>query len=158
MFLFSDLSGLVIWRRLLRGVVRVHVANHATIRNEYGREAAEAALVRAAECVAGEAAESDLVAREQGGDLVLLLHGRVERAQVTEAGRNIIARGLKFSGRLPPGVTLALRVVCIHAPLPAGTAATLLATLAQAGEHLGRDLLRRSLLVIGPAAAAGEQR
>ena len=142
----------------LGGVVRVHVANHATIRNEYGREAAEAALVRAAECVAGEAAESDLVAREQGGDLVLLLHGRVARAQVTEAGRNIIARGLKFSGRLPPGVTLALRVVCIHAPLPAGTAATLLATLAQAGEHLGRDLLRRSLLVIGPAAAAGEQR
>ncbi|NKE65577.1 diguanylate cyclase [Ramlibacter sp. RBP-2] len=138
------------------GVLRVHVANYSTIRNEYGREAAEAALVRAAECVATEAAESDLVAREQGGDLVLVLHGRVERAQVSEAGRNIIARGLKFSGRLPPGVTLSLRVVGIHAPLPAGTAATLLATLAQASDQLGRDLLRRSLLVIDPAA--GRQR
>ncbi|HEY0883935.1 MAG TPA: 7TM diverse intracellular signaling domain-containing protein [Ramlibacter sp.] len=140
------------------GVMRVHIANYAAIRNEYGREAAEAALVRAAECVAAEAAESDLVAREQGGDLVLVLHGRVERAQVSEAGRNIIARGLKFSGRLPPGVTLSLRVVGIHAPLPAGTAATLLATLAQASDQLGRDLLRRSLLVIDPAAAAGGQR
>jgi diguanylate cyclase (GGDEF)-like protein len=140
------------------GVMRVHIANYATIRNEYGREAAEAALVRAAECVAAEAADSDLVAREQGGDLVLVLHGRVERAQVSEAGRNIIARGLKFSGRLPPGVTLSLRVVGIHAPLPAGTAATLLATLAQASDQLGRDLLRRSLLVIDQAAAAGGQR
>lgn len=133
------------------GVLRVHIANYATIRNEYGREAAEAALVRAAECVAAEATEPDLVARERGGDLVLVLHGRVERTQVSEAGRNVIARGLKFSGRLPPGVTLSLRVVGIHAPLPAGTAATLLATLAQASEQLGRDLLRRSLLVIDPA-------
>ncbi len=140
------------------GVVRVHVANYATIRNEYGREAAEAALVRAAECVAAEAAEPDLVAREQSGDLVLVLHGRVERAQVSEAGRNIIARGLKFSGRLPPGVTLTLRVVGIHAPLPSGTAATLLATLAQASEQLGRDLLRRSLLVIDPATVAPDSR
>jgi len=139
------------------GLLRVHVANYTSIRNDYGREAAEAALVRAAECVAGEAAEADLVAREQGGDMVLVLHGRVERAQVSEAGRNIIARGLKFSGRLPPGVTLSLRVVAIHAPLPAGTAATVLATLAQASEQLGRDLLRRSLLVIGPAAAAPER-
>jgi diguanylate cyclase (GGDEF)-like protein len=140
------------------GVLRVHVANYSTIRNEYGREAAEAALVRAAECVATEAAEADLVARERGGDLVLVLHGRVERAQLSDAGRNIIARGLKFSGRLPPGVTLSLRVVGIHAPLPPGTAATLLATLAQASEQLGRDLLRRSLLVIDPGVAAGDSR
>ena len=142
----------------LGGVLRVHVANYTTIRNEYGREAAEAALVRAAECVAAEADEPDLVARERGGDLVLVLHGLVQRAQVTEAGRNIIARGLKFSGRLPPGVTLSLRVVGMHAPLPTGTAATLLATLAQASEQLGRDLLRRSLLVIDPANVAPDTR
>ena len=138
----------------LGGALQVHVANLASIRHEYGREAAEAALVRAAECVAMEAADSDLVAREQGGDVMLVLHGMVARAQVTEAGRNIIARGLKFSGRLPPGVTLSLRVTAIHAPLPPGTAVSLLATLAQASAYLGRDLLRRSLLVIDPAAAA----
>jgi len=142
----------------LGGVVQVHVANLASIRHEYGREAAEAAVVRAAECVAIEAAESDLVAREQGGDLMLVLHGTVARAQVTEAGRNIIARGLKFSGRLPPGVTLSLRVAGIHAPLPSGTAVSLLATLAQASAHLGRDLLRRSLLVVDPAVAAQQGR
>jgi two-component system, sensor histidine kinase LadS len=102
----------------LGGVLRIHVLNLATIRAEYGREAAEAALVRAAECVTLEAAENDLVAREQGGDLVLVLDGKVPRAQATEAARDIIARGLKFSGRLPPGVTLSLRVTGVCAPLP----------------------------------------
>jgi two-component system, sensor histidine kinase LadS len=102
----------------LGGVLRIHVLNLAAIRAEYGREAAEAALVRAAECVTMEAAENDLVAREQGGDLVLVLEGKVTRAQAVEAARDIIARGLKFSGRLPPGVTLSLRVAGVCAPLP----------------------------------------
>jgi two-component system, sensor histidine kinase LadS len=102
----------------LGGVLRVHVLNLPTLRAEYGREAAEAAMVRAAECVTLEAAENDLVAREQGGDLVLVLDGKVTRSQATEAARDIIARGLKFSGRLPPGVTLSLRVTGMCAPLP----------------------------------------
>jgi two-component system, sensor histidine kinase LadS len=102
----------------LGGVLRVHVLNLPGIRAEYGREAAEAAIVRAAECVTLEAAETDLVAREQGGDMILLLDGTVSRAQAAEAARDIIARGLKFSGRLPPGVTLSLRVAGICAPLP----------------------------------------
>ena len=146
--------------RSLGGLLQVHVANLAAIRHDWGREAAEAALVRAAECVAVEAAEGDLVAREQGGDLVLVLHGTVARMHVAEAGRNIIARGLKFSSRLPPGVTLSLRVAAIHAPLPDGMAAPLLARLSQASAHLGGDLLRRSLLVLdpGPAVPDGEPR
>jgi two-component system, sensor histidine kinase LadS len=108
----------------LGGVLRIHVLNLASIRGEYGREAAEAAIVRAAECVTLEAAENDLVAREQGGDLVLVLDGKVTRAQATEAARDIIARGLKFSGRLPPGVTLSLRVTGVCAPLPPDEDAT----------------------------------
>ena len=39
-------------------VLQVHVANLDEIRDEYGREAAEAAIVRAAECVTLEAARS----------------------------------------------------------------------------------------------------
>ena len=58
-------------------VMRVHVANLDTIREQYGREAAEAATVRAAECVARGAIEGDTVAREQRGDLVLVLEGQV---------------------------------------------------------------------------------
>jgi two-component system, sensor histidine kinase LadS len=127
------------------GVLRIHVSNLASIRAEYGREAAEAAIVRAAECVTLEAAETDLVGREQGGDLVLLLDGKVTRAQATEAARDIIARGLKFSGRLPPGVTLALRVSGVCAPIapdedPASLLALLARTLAELGSSGGRAI------------------
>ncbi|HWI80845.1 7TM diverse intracellular signaling domain-containing protein [Ramlibacter sp.] len=134
----------------LGAVLRITVANLGQIRGEYGREAAEAALVRAAECVALEGAVSDLVGREQGGDLVLVLEGRATRPQVTEAGRNIIARGLKFSGRLPPGVTLSLRVAGVTAPLPATTATGLLGTLGTMLQELQTDPGRRAMRILEP--------
>ena len=130
-------------------VMQVHVANLDAIRDEYGREAAEAALVRAAECVTGEAAEGDTVAREEGGDLVLVLEGHLTRAQAAEAGRNIIARGLKFSRKLPPKVTLSMRVAAAHAPLPEANAAVLLGMLARAILDIGSDPAGRHLRFIG---------
>jgi diguanylate cyclase (GGDEF)-like protein len=113
----------------LGAVLRVHVANLDSILERYGREAAEAAVMRAAECVSREAGEHDAVAREQGGDLVLVLNGRITRDQAAEAGRNIIARGLKFSNWLPPRVTLSLRIAAVCAPLPQTSGASLLAML-----------------------------
>jgi diguanylate cyclase (GGDEF)-like protein len=130
-------------------VLQVHLANLDAIRSEYGREAAEAALVQAAECVTKEARESDTVAREQGGDLVLVLEGQVTRGQAAEAGRNIIARGLKFSGRLPPRVTLSLRVAGAYAPLPETNAAVFLGMLGRVILEIGTDPLGRALRFIG---------
>jgi diguanylate cyclase (GGDEF)-like protein len=129
-------------------VLRVRVGNLETIAQEYGREAAEAAMVRAAECVASEAREADAVARDQGGDLVLLLDGRMTRQQTIAAGRDIIARGLKFSTRLPPGVTLALQVAGACAPLPKGGAQELLGTLRQVLQDIARDPSGRALRVL----------
>ena len=126
-------------------VLQVHIGNLGAIRDEYGREAAEAAIVRAAECVTREARQGDVVAREQGGDVVLVLEGEVPRAKAAEAGRNIIARGLKFSGRLPPRVTLSLRVAIACAPLPDGNAQALLRTLDRLVQEIGGDLLGRAL-------------
>ena len=136
----------------LGALLQVHVANLDAIRDEYGREAAEAAMVRAAECVAREAREGDTVAREQGGDLVLVLDGEVSRAQATEAGRNIIARGLKYSGRLPPRVTLLLRVGGACAPLPDSNAKVLLGLLGRVIQDIGRDGLGRALRIIDSPA------
>jgi diguanylate cyclase (GGDEF)-like protein len=136
----------------LGGVLRVQVANLAAIRGEYGREAAEAALVRAAECVTTEAPEADLVARELGGDLVLVMEGKVARGQAAEAARNIIARGLKFTGRMPPGVTVTLRVAGIASPLPDTTAAALLAALGRTLQELATDLLGRGLRIVDSEA------
>jgi GGDEF domain-containing protein len=139
--------------RLSGAVLRVHVGNLDTLSHEYGREAAEAAMVRAAECVALEAREGDTVARENAGDLVLLLDGRITREQATAAARNIIARGLKFSGRLPPGVTLALRVAGVCAPLPAGNGQLLLGMLGQVLQDIARDPSGRALRIVRPADA-----
>jgi diguanylate cyclase (GGDEF)-like protein len=136
----------------LGAVLQVHVGNLDDIRDEYGREAAEAALVRAAECVTKEASEGDIVAREQGGDLVLVLEGQVSRAQAGEAGRNIIARGLKFSGRLPPRVTLSLRVAGACAPMPDSNPLVLLGMLGRVILDIGNDTLGRALRLIDPPA------
>ena len=131
-------------------LLQVHVANLDAIRDEYGREAAEAAIVRAAECVTLEAREGDTVAREQGGDLVLVLEGQVTRGQAAEAGRNIIARGLKFSGRLPPRVTLALRVAGACAPLAESNPLVVLGMLNRLVQDIGNDALGRALRIIDP--------
>jgi diguanylate cyclase (GGDEF)-like protein len=146
-------------------LLRVHVLNLEDIRVEYGREAAEAALVRAAECVAREAGEGDLVAREQGNDLVLVMDGHASRSHTAEAARNIIARGLKFSRRLPPGVTLALRISGMCAPLPPDSDAPgVLATLNRLLLELGNDQRGRAVRITGagegaatgyPSSAAG---
>jgi diguanylate cyclase (GGDEF)-like protein len=131
-------------------VLQIHVANLDAIRDEYGREAAEAAIVRAAECVTLEAREGDTVARERGGDLVLVLEGHVTRSQAAEAGRNIIARGLKFSGRLPPRVTLSLRVAGACAPLVESNLQVLLDMLGRLILDIGNDSQGRALRIIDP--------
>jgi len=135
---------------LAGAVLRVQVANLPDIAAEYGREAGEAALMRAGECVAKEAREGDLVAREQGNDIVLVLGGHPTQGQAAIAGRNIIARGLKYSARLPPGVTLKLRVAGCSAPLPEGTDPPgLMQTLARLLLDIGNDPQGRALRFVG---------
>lgn len=143
----------------LGAVLRVRVGNLVDIANEFGREASEAAMVRTAECVAREAREGDTVAREESGDLVLLLDGRMTREQTMAAGRNIIAGGLKFSGRLPPGVTLSLEVAVACAPLPDGNAQVLLGTLGQMLQDIENDPSGRAMRIMqgaGNGAASPE--
>jgi diguanylate cyclase (GGDEF)-like protein len=137
---------------MVGAVMQVHVINLESIRTDYGREAAEAALLQATDCLVREASESDTVARERGGDLVLLLDGKVSREHVANAGRNIIARGLKFSGRLPPQVTLSLRVAAFCAPLPHTDAAGLLARLGRALQDMGKERPPRALRILAEAA------
>jgi diguanylate cyclase (GGDEF)-like protein len=139
-------------------ILQIHVANLETIRERYGREAAEAAVVRAAQCVTRETRMGDIVAREQGGDLVVLLDGEVSREQATVCGRNIIAMGLKFSRRLPSGVTLNLRIAGMLAPLPPGNAAVLLGNLARVILELEHDPLGRAMHIAGPDDKARPRR
>ncbi len=131
-------------------VLRVHVANLDAIRNEYGREAAEAAVVGAAECLAREAAEGDTLAREEGGDLVLLLEGQLSQAQAAEAANNIVERGRRFFAKLPRRMTLALQVGGACAPLPNVDAPVLLIMLRRMIVDLRHDPLQRAVRFIEP--------
>ena len=90
------------------------------------------------------------MAREQGGDLVLVLEGQVTRPKAAEAGRNIIARGLKFSGRLPPRVTLTLRVAGACAPYAENNPLVLLGMLGRLILDIGNDAMGRALRIIDP--------
>lgn len=135
-------------------VLRVHVSNLDAIRRQFGREGAEAALVRAAECLAREAAEGDTVAREKGGDLVLVLEGQLSAAQAAEAGRNIVERGSRLSAKLPKGVTLALQVGGACAPLPNVDAPVLLIMLRRMIVDLRHDPLQRAVRFIEPPPPA----
>ena len=139
---------------ILGAVLRVRIANLESIRRLHGREAAEAALVQAARCVTREAAEGDTVAREEGGDLVLVLEGYVTHKHAANAARDIIARGLQFSERLPEGVSLKLRVGGARAPLPHVDAPALLEMLRRAISDLGRDPGRRALRFIDASVHA----
>ena len=141
---------------VLGAVLRVHVANLERIRKQHGREAAAAAMVRAAECVAREAAETDTVGREAGGDLVLVLEGQVTHAHAAYAARNIVAHGLQFSNRLPEGVALTLRVGGARSPLPHVDAPVLLAMLQGVIVDLGRDPQRRALRFLDSPLPARE--
>jgi GGDEF domain-containing protein len=135
-------------------VLRVHIANLDTIRSEHGREAAEAAVVRAAECIAREAKVNDVIGREPGGDLVLLLKGQVTRDAAAMAGRNIIARGLKPSRLLPPGVVLALSVVAACKPMPSRDPEELLGVLARNIAEIAAGPGSRPLRVLEAARMA----
>lgn len=143
---------------LAGAVLRLRVSNLAAIGHDYGREAAEAAMVRAAECVVHEAREGDTVAREQGGDLVLVLDGRMSREQAAATGRNIIAGGLKFSGRLPPGVTLSLHVAGLCGPFPRGNAQLLLGALGQVLQDIAADPGGRAMRIVDGSGVADADR
>lgn len=110
-------------------VLRVRIANLQAIRDEYGLQVAQMALVHAGACITQVAREGDTVARHRDGDFVLILKGRVTRDQISEMGQRLIARGLAPSERLPPGAVLQLKVAIAAAPFQAAGVALLLQAL-----------------------------
>ncbi len=120
-------------------VLRIRVSNIAEIRQDYGLEAAQNAMVHAGTCVTGVAHEGDTVARHREGDFVLILRGHITHAQLTEMGQRLIAHGLAESPTLPPRTVLQLRLAVAEAPFQTCEAALLLRSLGDVlGELAGR--------------------
>jgi len=110
-------------------VLRVRIGNIQQIRDEYGLQVAQMALVHAGACISQVAREGDTVARHRDGDFVLILEGRVTRDQISEMGQRLIARGLAPSEVLPPGAVLQLKVAIAAAPFRAVGVGALLQAL-----------------------------
>lgn len=133
-------------------VLRIRVGNAIDIRQEYGMEAAQGAVVHAGACINAVAQEGDAVARHRDGDFVLILQGNVTREQLTALGQRLIARGLTESPSLPPRTVLRLKVAVAQAPFKTSDPALLLqalgAVLAELAGHAGTALR----FVSGPQA------
>jgi GGDEF domain-containing protein len=120
-------------------VLRIRLSNAIDIRQDYGMETAQSAVVQAGACITAIAQEGDSVARHRDGDFVLILQGHLTRDQLTDMGQRLIARGLAESPTLPPHTVLQLKLVVAEAPFQASDATLLLQSLgAVLGELAGR--------------------
>ncbi|MGE0331044.1 MAG: 7TM diverse intracellular signaling domain-containing protein [Ramlibacter sp.] len=104
--------------RLGCAVLAVDLSNHADILAAHGREAADRALVLAAARLMGVARDVDTVARTGASQFVILLEGPVKPAEMVALATQALARGLRPSPRLPPGVTLRFHIATVLAPDP----------------------------------------
>ncbi|WP_238541102.1 7TM diverse intracellular signaling domain-containing protein [Polaromonas sp. CF318] len=107
-------------------VMRVRLGNAIDIRQNYGMEAAQSAVVQAGACVAGVASDGDTVARHRDGDFLLILQGHLTRDELTQIAQRLIARGLADSPSLPPGTMMQFRIAVAEAPFNAPDAEQLL--------------------------------
>ncbi|RZJ01313.1 MAG: diguanylate cyclase, partial [Haliea sp.] len=98
-------------------VIRVRLSNAVEIRQEYGMEAAQNAVVHAGACINSLLKEGDSIARHRDGDFLILLGGRASRDDLAEFGQRLIARGLHTSSRMPSHTVLQLKLAIAHAPL-----------------------------------------
>lgn len=135
-------------------VVRIRLGNSIDIRQDYGMEAAQSAVVQAGACVTSVAQEGDTVARHRDGDFVLILQGHLTRGALTDIGQRLIARGLADSPSLPPNTVLQFKVAVAEAPFREGDATQLLHSL---GLVLG-ELSSRSGTGLRFAAGAADAR
>ncbi|MEO7887316.1 MAG: 7TM diverse intracellular signaling domain-containing protein [Polaromonas sp.] len=110
-------------------VVRIRLGNALDIRQEYGMETAQNAVVQAGACVTSVVQEGDTVARHRDGDFVLILQGHLPRAALTDIGQRLIARGLAGNPSLPPNTVLQFKVAVAEAPFTQGDATQLLHSL-----------------------------
>ncbi|WP_309683557.1 7TM diverse intracellular signaling domain-containing protein [Polaromonas sp.] len=112
-------------------VLRIRLGNASEIRNEYGLEVAQNAMVHAGTCITGVAHEGDTVARHRDGDFVLILREAMTQAQLTGLGQRLIAHGLAESPALPPGTVLRLKLAVAPAPFQTTDAGSLLQSLGE---------------------------
>lgn len=91
-------------------LLAVKIANFEAIVGEYGREAAEKALVVAASLLRRATTDADMAARVGDNEFMLLLEGPTTPDAAMSRAQQVVASGLRPSGALPTGLTLKFHV------------------------------------------------
>ena len=94
----------------------VKIANFEAIVSEYGREAAEKALVVAASHLRRAITDVDMAARVGDNEFMLLLEGPTTTDNAMSRAQQVVASGLRPSTALPPGLTLKFHVAVALLP------------------------------------------
>lgn len=94
----------------------VKIANFEAIVSEYGREAAEKALVVTASHLRRAITDVDMAARVGDNEFMLLLEGPTTTDTAMSRAQQVVASGLRPSEALPPGLTLKFHVAVALLP------------------------------------------
>ncbi|MEJ6020779.1 sensor domain-containing diguanylate cyclase [Ramlibacter sp. PS4R-6] len=98
------------------GLLTVKIANYESIMAEYGRDAAERALVVAASLLRGVAADTDMAARVGDHHFALLLEGPATPQDAASRAQQLVASGLRESDALPNGLLIKFQVAAALLP------------------------------------------
>lgn len=98
------------------GLLVVDVSNVAALRREFGRSAAEQALVLAATRLQSVVRDVDTAARLGEQEFAVLIEAPCAAADLTQLATRLLAQSLRPSELLPPGATLKLHISMTTAP------------------------------------------
>lgn len=94
----------------------IELANYDAIVGEFGRDAAERALVVTASVLRSAITDIDVAARVDTHEFAILLEGPTTPAIANECAQQVVARGLQQSEALPPTATLKFHIAVAMLP------------------------------------------
>ncbi len=98
------------------GVLLVELGNHADIQTEFGREAADKAMVVAAARLSEVVRDLDTVSRLDDTRFAILVEGPQQTEDIRRLAQHVVAKGLETVPMIGPLVSLKLRVVTAMPP------------------------------------------
>jgi diguanylate cyclase (GGDEF)-like protein len=127
------------------GLLGIRISNFEAIVSEFGREAAEKALVVAASVMRQAIHDTDLAARMGDHEFALLLEGPTSMAEAISHAQQVVAGGLRQVESLPQGLAIKFHVAMAMLPekdLDAQRALRWVLTAAQDMPSDARKLIR----------------
>jgi GGDEF domain-containing protein len=139
-------------------VMRVRVGNLRDIFNAHGIQIMAGATLHAASCLALITREGDTTGRLKDGDFVLILERPLTEEKAMQEAARVVARGLAYSKRLPPEVTIRFHIALSLTAQTAGHGDRLLDGLGALLDEIARApqrVIRIAPPFSAPASRAG---